>query len=261
MLLDLPHISAITELPVATALLLDLDGTLAPLDPDPLNVRIIPEVRERLQRCIDVLPVVAIITGRGRSVAHSIVDMDGLWFATCHGMEIEDPVGNHCVDPVAAAARPQLDIAAQMAHTVGWAFEDKGLTMTIHYRHDATPELTAQQMRLQMETVLDPLVIEIRQARMSLELLPRNAQNKGSAVDHILAANPQLAAVVAVGDDRTDADMFGAAAASPLNSYCIAVHNSETDSSLFDAATHVISEQAEVAQLLDLVLELQAGGH
>ncbi len=99
-----------------------------------------------------------------------------------------------------------------MPRLSGVRLEDKELSATVHYRAADDPA-TARR------AILDALSaamsagegrVELREGRMSVELRPAGAGDKGTAVRD-LAARHELRGLVVLGDDVTDLDMFRAA--------------------------------------------------
>jgi trehalose-phosphatase len=87
--------------------------------------------------------------------------------------------------------------------------EDKGLTLSVHYRQApeaALPELTARVAGL----VGGIPALELRGGKMSLEVRPRLAWDKGQAVLKLagLLATEADWGLLYAGDDATDEDAF-----------------------------------------------------
>src|SRR5262249_26022943 len=104
--------------------------------------------------------------------------------------------------------------------TAGAALEEKRTSFAWHYRladrdfgrHQLDALRRALRERLRDEPV------ELLDGELVLELRPRGV-DKGRVVGTALRAAPPGAAVLAVGDDRTDEDLFGA-----LPGEAIAIH-------------------------------------
>lgn len=242
------------EHPANTVLFCDIDGTLAAIDPDATKVSLSPSTLALLTEALDSLAAVACVTGRDLEIARKLVPIEGMIFAACHGMHMRFADGAELIDPTAQSAAEQLELARTMAHTVGWSYEDKKLTISLHFRHSATPDLTARQMRDQISTVLDPSIIEVRDARMALELIPIGARNKGDAVRDVLANTSVATYAVAIGDDRTDIDMFEVLRELSLPSTSIAINSAEAPAELLESADIVVDSQAEIDAVLRAVL-------
>lgn len=234
-----------------TVLLFDIDGTLSPIVPDPAAATVPQGTLDGLAAARETCALVGCVTGRDLAQATRMVPLPGIWIAASHGMHIRRGDGSEDVDPVATAARPQLDLAVTMAKTVGWTFEDKGFSVTLHFRHTATPELTARQMRAQITTVLDPTVVELVDARKALEIRPLGARTKADAVRAAVSDAPgEVRRVVYVGDDTTDLDAFAALHDSGFEGVRVAVRSDEVPPALLEAADVVLGGQHEVPELL-----------
>jgi len=85
------------------ALLLDYDGTLAPIATHP-DLAILPlETKNVLQRLSNMSDVyIAIISGRNVNNVKSMVGIDGITYAGNHGLEILHPDGSKFVHPMPA---------------------------------------------------------------------------------------------------------------------------------------------------------------
>lgn len=85
------------------ALLLDYDGTLAPIATHP-DLAILPlETKNVLQRLSNMSDVyIAIISGRNVNNVKSMVGIEGITYAGNHGLEILHPDGSKFVHPMPA---------------------------------------------------------------------------------------------------------------------------------------------------------------
>ena len=121
------------------AILLDYDGTLAPIAPHP-DMAIIPNetqrVLERLSNCPDVY--VAIISGRSIVSVKSMVGIDNITYAGNHGLEIVHPDGTKFTHPMPAQYEEKISLLIHLlqervCHSGAWV-ENKGVLLTFHYR-------------------------------------------------------------------------------------------------------------------------------
>lgn len=83
------------------ALLLDYDGTLAPIAPHP-DLAVLPqETKNVLQRLSNLSDVyIAVISGRGVENVKDMVGIEGITYAGNHGLEILHPDGSKFVHPM-----------------------------------------------------------------------------------------------------------------------------------------------------------------
>lgn len=121
------------------AILLDYDGTLAPIAPHP-DMAIIPHetkrVLERLSNCPDVY--VAVISGRGVASVKSMVGLANITYAGNHGLEIVHPDGTKFIHPMPCEYETQISrlmekLQDEVCRHGAWV-ENKGVLLTFHYR-------------------------------------------------------------------------------------------------------------------------------
>lgn len=188
------------------AFFLDVDGTLADIAPVPSAVSIADQARDTLSHLASGCGgAVALVSGR------SIADVDRLFaplalpVAGLHGLERRDAAGRvsraQLDAGVLAGAREALT-AFVAAHT-GTLFEDKGLTLALHYRQvpAAETECAALMARLQ-EGAGGALTLQ--RGKMVIELRPAG-NDKGTAVEAFMMEPPFAGRLpVFVGDDITD---------------------------------------------------------
>jgi trehalose 6-phosphate phosphatase len=245
--------------PASLVLLLDVDGVLAPIVDDPAAAAVPAETQQLVARAVERCALVGVVTGRGLERAQEMVPVPGAWYAALHGTHIVSPDGVEDICDVTAGAREHVAIAAQLAQTVGWAYEDKGATVTIHFRQRGNlgQQVDPAHVKAQLLTVLNPLKVEIHDAKQVLEVRPKGGRTKGDAVRLLSAAAPDRAqAVVFIGDDRTDLDGFLAmdelrtANDGSLRFVKVAVGGDEAPADLVAAADVVLPGQESVAPLI-----------
>ncbi|MCW2926710.1 MAG: HAD-superfamily hydrolase subfamily [Thermoleophilia bacterium] len=244
-------------------LLLDVDGVLAPIVDDPAAAAVPAETVALVQRAVDECALVGIVTGRGLERAMEMVPVRGAWYAALHGARIVSPDGVEDVCEVTGGAREHVEVAATLAQTVGWAYEDKGATVTIHFRQRGNlgQRVDPVHVKAQLMTVLNPLKVEVHDAKQVLEVKPKGARTKGDAVRLLSeAAGDAAKAVVFVGDDLTDLDGFRTIdelreGGSQLRFVKVAVGGDEAPAALVEAADVVVPGESAVAPLLRALLD------
>jgi trehalose 6-phosphate phosphatase len=80
--------------PQAAAVLCDIDGTLAPIVPDPEDAAVPEETRQVLREIARRYPVVACVTGRQALEGRWIVGVEELVYSGNHGLELLEPGAN-----------------------------------------------------------------------------------------------------------------------------------------------------------------------
>ena len=248
-----PEIRALVQGRSRLAVLLDFDGTLAPIVPTP-DQAILPEaVRgtiERLARTPDA--TVAIISGRALGDIRRRVGLPGLIYAGNHGLEIAGDAWVW-VQPEANAARGLIGplcghLIARLRAVPGVIVEDKGLTASIHYRLTPHPYLETVRSAVFEEAERNGGLL-VRKGKKVLEVHPRVEWNKGSSVRWILARGSderwrEDAAVIYAGDDRTDEDAF---LALPAPAVTIRIGSGPTAT----AARYAARDCSDVARFLE----------
>jgi trehalose 6-phosphate phosphatase len=221
--------------PARAAVILDVDGTLAPIVDRPKDARVPAQTRVELERLRDRYALVACVSGRSGADARRLVGVDGLEYVGSHGLEL---------DPDAAAWRDRL---LEFARTVDWPVEDKGVTLTFHWRAAADQHAASARF----EDVADrarAAGIDARFGRKVLELRPPVDADKGTAVAALLRAR-DLSRAVYVGDDTTDLDAFSALRLLELG-VAVAVHSAEVPAALEQEADIVVDGPDGVLELL-----------
>jgi trehalose-phosphatase len=193
---------------------LDYDGTLTPIVNDPAQATLGSDVRELLC-AIAARPrtSVAVVSGRGLLDVRTQVGIDEIIYAGNHGLEIAGP-SVHFTEPTAVKNKKALEwitraLANELAAIAGVVVEDKGLTVTVHYR-----QVVASLRKKVFRHVTAALAVAPKTFRGSpghevIEIRPCVDWHKGTALkwiaDHL--KTPKVLTVF-VGDDQTDEDAF-----------------------------------------------------
>jgi len=246
------------------ALALDFDGTLAPIVDVPDRAALPDRVRAGLQRLVRMPHVtVAIVSGRALGDIRERVGIEGAIYAGNHGLEIATDRW-HWAHPDAEHHRPQLAEALaalrpRLEHIPGAIVEDKGLTISVHYR--LTPHPLVDTVRVSVYEEAERRGLVVRSGKRVFELRPPVRWDKGRAVRWILdrECGPEWvrrAAVIYAGDDRTDEDAF-LALPEPAITIKVGAGTQPT------AAAFAVRDTAEMVQflwaLVDWTAELSAG--
>lgn len=238
-------------------LLLDFDGTLAPIVDRPELAAMPDRTRHALERLMAMDGVtVAVVSGRGLGDVRERAALPEIAYAGNHGMEIEG-AGLHRLHPEAAAARPELlEVAARIEADLegidGAFLEDKGLTLSIHYR--LAPDRAEEVRETVLEAVDGRPGLRVTEGKMVLEVRPRVEWDKGRAVLFLLdqMRPPADSPVLYLGDDRTDEDAFRALRGwDPAAEGVLVAEQPPVDS----AAASYLRDPAEVGALFEALAD------
>jgi trehalose 6-phosphate phosphatase len=181
--------------PERAALLLDVDGVLAPIVDRPEDARVPDETRAELRRLRDRYALVACVTGRPPELAASFVGVDGIEIVGEHGLGL---------DPESGAWAERIHA---FADGVDWPAEHKRYAVSFHYR--THPDVEEAEARLRaVAAQANAAGFRTRWGRMVMEVLPPVDADKGRAVRFLLARRPDVRAALYAGDDTTDLDGF-----------------------------------------------------
>ena len=180
-----------------TLVLLDVDGTLAPIVERPEDAAVPDETRAEVARLSEKYGLVACISGRSAADAHRLVGLDGIEYVGVHGLEN---------DPEARRFAPRLEAFAERI-AWPWTVESKGaVTLSFHYR-EAEDEKAALRRADAVAEAAEAAGLKPHRGRKVLEVRPPVQADKGTAVRRLLEGRPITRALYA-GDDTTDLDAF-----------------------------------------------------
>jgi len=245
-------LSILRAQPDRAAVLVDFDGTLAPIVSTASEARPLAGVREVLERLNASYAMVAVVSGRPVAYLTDQLGL-GLRLVGLYGLEWSDggPTVEH---PAAAPWRTVIDsvaVEATAALPVGVDVEHKGLSLTLHFR--PAPDAAAVTAAWAADAAVRSGLHE-RVAKMSIELHPPIAVDKGTVVRDLVAG---LDAACYLGDDSGDLPAFAALdalAEDGLHTVKIAVAGADAAPALVAAADLVMSGPPAALALLRTLL-------
>jgi trehalose 6-phosphate phosphatase len=237
-----PKLRAIAAEPSRTAILLDFDGTLAPIVSRPEEAGIVSGGREVLASLVDRYLVVAVISGRPQDSLVALVRVDGVRYEGLYGLAAVDSIDHELRKEVEAAAR----------FVPGAWVEPKGITLAVHYRHSPDPVDARARLAPALGGVATMRGYDLIEGKMVLELAPAGESRKGGAVKRIVVGAGARGALYA-GDDLPDLEAFAALdelADEGVTTVKVAVGGAETPTALTGAADIVAPDPRELVALL-----------
>lgn len=211
------------------ALFLDVDGTLIEFAEDPLQVRLLPQVREAIGALSDRLGgAVALVSGRPLSQLDALFAPLRLPAAGLHGHEMRsDLAARHDMPPADDTDDWLHSLHQRAAHMAqahpGVLVEDKGVSMALHWR--AAPQSADAVLAFAQDALAALPGYRLQPGDHVIEFVPQGA-DKGVAVEQMMQRAPFRGRVpVFVGDDLTDE--YGFLAAQRLGGWAVRVGTRE----------------------------------
>jgi trehalose-phosphatase len=237
----------------SVVLLLDYDGTLAPLRRRPDRPRLSRHMQKTLVRLNNRSGVhLGFVSGRSMRDLRSRIAMTGVAYAANHGFELRAE-GKRWIHPYAGQMRADLsrigrNLVGRLKTIPGASIEDKRYTLSIHFRR-VSPSRVGEVLGAVGESV-KPFGRRIRLTggKKVVEVRPAVMWGKGHAVRMLLHRHFRRPAplVVYCGDDATDEDVFRML---PRSAVTIHVGSSTTTHARF--AVRKISEVLKFLRVVD----------
>jgi trehalose 6-phosphate phosphatase len=226
--------------PGRSAIVLDVDGTLAPIVARPELAEVPDATRAELRRLVARYLLVACVSGRAGEDAERLVGVPGVTVVGNHGLEL---------DPRAQGYATHM---ARFRDTVALPVEDKGLSLSYHYR-EAADETAARTALEEVAERARAEGLDARWGRKVLEIRPPVAADKGTAV-RILLERAGAGLGLYAGDDTTDLDAFAGLAEAGLDYVVrVAVVSDEGPAELVADADLVVPGPEQLADVLALL--------
>jgi trehalose 6-phosphate phosphatase len=198
--------------PARSAILTDVDGTLAPIVERAEDAKVPEGARAALTTLNERYGLVGCISGRQALDARRLVGLDDLAYAGNHGLELllpgdPEPRSDPSLDGREVEATEFLaGLGPEALAEAGLRREDKGPIQALHWR-GAGDEDAAERKAHEVANAAGKAGLEPRWGRKVLELRPQGGGGKDGAVASLIAGK-SLAHAVYAGDDRTDLDAF-----------------------------------------------------
>ena len=198
--------------PKRSAILLDVDGVLAPIVQHPDDAHMPESTRRPLIEVAKRYGVVACVSGRRASDARRIVSLGSIAYLGSHGSEV--------LRPGAIAPEVDRELAAWTRRVQAFAneafdeplrrlrvrLEDKEAIAALHWR--GVPDEEGAQAAIEsVAKRAEEAGFAVHWGRKVLEIRPPVRIDKGAGIVSLLR-DRELEAALYVGDDTTDVDAF-----------------------------------------------------
>ncbi len=247
-------------------LLCDYDGTITPIVERPELADLSEKMRQLLQALTRQRHfTVGIISGRALADLRQRVGIDNVIYAGNHGLEIEGP-GIDLVNPLAEEMRPVFHLIDQvlkkaLAPIRGVQVEDKGLTISVHYR--LAEESKSEEVKNIFERVIATArslgKVVITSGKKVYEVRPAVDWDKGEAIALLIDRYGRTKAAkellpIFLGDDQTDEDGFKAIEKHSGISILVG------EKPVHSGARYYLKSPAEVEQFLERLVQPAPNG-
>ncbi|CAL5382227.1 unnamed protein product [Camellia sinensis] len=215
---------------------LDYDGTLSNIVDDPEKAFMTKKMRFAVQEVARCFPT-AVISGRGRDKVHDFVELDNVYYAGSHGLDIAAPSqspndadpkhqtrvvdrkGNEVVlfQPakkyLPAIQKIFIALNEKTRSIRGILIEHNKFCISVHFRHVRDEDFCT------LEKLVNSVMGEYKEFRISkgkkvFEIRPDMEWDKGHALNYLLDTlgfgSSSDVLPLYIGDDRTDEDAFKA---------------------------------------------------
>ena len=266
-------IAPLREQPGRSAVLADIDGTIAPIENDPSAARVPEGTRSLLRALAKRYALVGCLSGRRALDARRVVGLDELAYSGNHGFELLLPGDTEPrPDPSlegheADAPRFVGGLDREELERSGIRIEDKGAIVALHWR-DAPNDAAAESLALEIASAAEWEGLVAHRGRKVLEIRPNVAINKGIAVAALIPAHSAATNTAAEsidhalygGDDRTDVDAFAALRTLQEDreletAVCIAVASDESPPEVSESADLTVPGPEGFVRVLEALAE------
>jgi trehalose 6-phosphate phosphatase len=229
--------------PEQSALIFDLDGTLAPIVPHFADAEV-PGETAQLLSALSASWTVAVVTGRSVKDAEQRLGFEPAYLFGNHGAERAGQHTPELKNRQLDCCRDYLNRHALQLSARKIIVEDKGFCLALHYRQSDNPAV----QRAWLHGLMLPMTPEIvlTDGHMVINVLLAGAPDKGDAMLAILEECDAQAALV-VGDDDNDEPMFIKA---PRESVTVRIG----DSLIRSRARFRLDSQLQMNALLSMLL-------
>ena len=250
--------------PARAAILLDIDGTLAPIVEHAVDAHVPESTRQLVKALANRYRLVACVSGRRASEARAMVSVGTISYLGSHGAELlragwTTPVLDAEVEDWVRRVHDfshEVDSSDLRRNRV--RIEDKGPILAFHWR-GAHDEDTARAAVGAVASRAEAAGFRTHWGRKVLEVRPPVTFDKGAGISSLLDGAEVDAALYA-GDDRTDLDAFRALTTLAdqgriQHAVRVGVRSDEGPSEIAEEADIVVEGTEGVRELLEMLID------
>lgn len=258
-------IGALASRAAELAVLLDFDGTLAPIVANPNAAAPDPGAALAVSALAARLPLVGCVTGRPALQARDLLGVGSIAYSGLHGAQwlaagAPEPETPEAFVRDGRAVHAIIDEARRATNGLaGLTVEHKGPIVALHWRTAEDPQAAEARAR-ELAAVAHERGLRSGEGRSVLELRPALEFTKGDAVNAMLDGAPQVRHVLFAGDDITDLDAFAGLRALVgegrlAGVTLVAVAGADAPAQVSQAADLTVPHPAALGQLLAALAE------
>src|SRR5246127_68889 len=202
--------------PRHAAIMLDIDGTLAPIVTNAADAHVPESTRQLLIAVARAYGLVACVSGRRASEARAMVSIGSISYAASRGVEVRRAAWTEAVlAPDAADWVRRIHEFGREADTADTRrrrvrLEDKGPIVAFHWRGAPDEEAARAAIDATAERA-QAAGLRTHWGRKVLEVRPPIRIDKGVGIKRLLKeVGPEIKSALYIGDDTTDLDAFRA---------------------------------------------------
>ena len=238
-------------------LITDVDGTISQTAPTPQQAEVTPLCRKYLSALCNHLALVAAISGRSAVQVKDMIGIDGMVYIGNHGLErwarghSEFIKNAQDYPPVIEAVTKEL---SPLLSIEGLSIENKGVTLTIHYRLCSDHQSARQDILAAIENSPHAKSLWImEESKYAINLLPPVRVDKGTGILNLIREY-NLRSGIYLGDDVTDFYAFRAIRTATRNldfqGFAIGITSQEMPEKLAEEADFTLDGVNDVERFL-----------
>jgi trehalose 6-phosphate phosphatase len=256
-------LAPLREDPSHSAIMLDIDGTLAPIVDHAADAHVPESTRQLMIAVARIYGLVACVSGRRASEARAMVSIGSISYVGSHGIELlrsgwtEAQLDQEAADWVRRIHEFGREADTADARRRRVRLEDKGPIVAFHWR-GAPDEEAARAVVDAIADRAQAAGLRTHWGRKVLEVRPPIRIDKGAGVKRLLDDEPEIQSALYVGDDTTDLDAFRAlgelvAEGRLTRGVRVGVQSEEGPSQITEEADIVVDGPQGVRELLTLL--------
>lgn len=224
-----------------SAILLDFDGTLAPIVDHQRDAAMPAGAQQVLAELVERAALVGVISGRPSASLRERIAVSGVELVGVYGLEGLE------TDEVERAVS---DLSEAVADIDGVWVESKGPAAAVHFRQSADPAESRERLEPIVRAVAGEYGLEVFEGKMVWEAAVPGEPRKAGAVRRMLDERDELTGALYAGDDLEDLTAFEAIRAFAGAGVCVCVRGPETPEALSEGADVIVEGTDGLLELL-----------